>query len=63
MFGIIFVLSLVIPMEKMTPVNAKIEPVLKVHLEKEAKKADVPYSAYVRACLKKASGFKEKPIV
>lgn len=39
------------------------DPGLKEHLEKVAKAKGVDLSKYVRAALKKVSGFKEKPIV
>lgn len=48
---------------KDTTIILRIEPELKAHLEKVAQKHRKPLSEYIRLALKKASGYKEKPIV
>lgn len=44
-------------------VDLAADPGLKAHLEKTAKAKGVDLSKYVRAALKKVSGFKERPIL
>lgn len=50
-------------MKKDTVFITRMEPELKAHLQKTAKKLGIGASEYARAALKKASNFKEKPIV
>lgn len=50
-------------MKKDTVFITRMEPELKAHIEKTAKKLGIGASEYARAVLKKASNFKEKPIV
>lgn len=50
-------------MKKDTVFITRMEPELKAHLQQTAKKLGIGASEYARAALKKASNFKEKPIV
>lgn len=50
-------------MKKNTVFITRMEPELKAHLKKVAKNKGIGASEYARAALKKASGFKEPPIV
>lgn len=48
---------------KMTPYTIKLEPAFKEYLDKQAQKKGTNLAKYIRAALKKGSGYKEKPIV
>lgn len=48
---------------KRTILTVEVDPELKEHLEKQAVRKKVTLSRYVRAAIKKASGYKEKEIL
>jgi predicted transcriptional regulator len=48
---------------KRTIITVEVDPELKEHLDKQADKRKVTLSRYVRAALKKASGYKEKALL
>lgn len=48
---------------KRTIITVEVDPELREHLKNQADKKKVSLSRYVRAALKKASGYKEKAII
>jgi hypothetical protein len=50
-------------MKKTDIYSIRLAPELRGHLEKQAKMRKIGLGAYIKAALKKVSGYKEKPLL